>query len=314
MLSTSAAKETYDLVYTLHAGEPFVRIEVSGKAPTSQSSVVSASTFAQRGQLPDGLTHGTPYHWNDVEPVRYWYGPTFQATHDYVLPTVGGQAIASVLHGGTPAWCRDQGASLTDPPSTLLGVLFRSADDPSRGAAGTDPDRHTQSFAIGVPGAGLDPTTTAPLQQALAYQTPLAARVVTGAITGPFAPPASAQLAAVTGPGLVRAARTQPGSQSTAINATGVSSGVPTAFVLRLYTPGNQAASLAVSLPWSSKSQPIAASLVTALERPLPKAGLPNPPSSVTTGGTTVTVAAGTALTTLRVATQRRFVPGSNGK
>ncbi|HEX2252637.1 MAG TPA: hypothetical protein VHQ65_05170 [Thermoanaerobaculia bacterium] len=318
--SSTGLSEDYQIVYTLIAGEPFVRIEVTGRAPDAQSAVVAAFNVGQisTSTRSDGLTHGTTYHWTDVEPVPYWHGPTFQATHDYVLPTLGGEALAAIYQSGMPAWCRDQDNQQNDF-GLVLGVLFRSADGKQRGAAGTDPDRHTQSYALGVPGtAGLDPATCGPLQLGESFATPLFARRVPTEGTRPTRPwalPATAQLAAVTaGEGMIRAVRTQPGSQDPTVPTFAQTQGVPTAFVLRLYTPTNQATSLTVDLPWQSSQQPVDAGLVTALERPIEANGLPQPASSVSTSGGTVDVDAGQAITTLRIATRRPFVAGTDGK
>lgn len=305
----------YDVRYTLVKDEPFVRIRVRAAAPSSDCSVVTAFDFASSG-APDGLVHGTAYHWDDVEPIRYWWGPTFQSTHDYLLPTVAGTPIAAIYHGGVPAWCRDQGEQNEPPPGTVLGVLLRSASGQQRGAAGTDPDPHTQHFAVGIGGAaGLDPTTTAPLANALSFSTPLRS-ALPSAPTSLSTMPESSSLAGVTrGTGMIRAVRVQPGSAGVAPPTNPYTDdGVPTSFVLRAYVPTNQPETLTLDLPFESAQQPIDASLVTALEQPIVAEGLPQPPSSVSATGSTVTLQAGTALTTVRIQTRRVYVTPTNGK
>ncbi len=314
-LTDATSGDAYDVVYTLIADEPFLRIEVTGRAPDNQSSIVTVSQFGTDHTLPDGLTHGTPYHWDDVEPVRYWWGPTFQATHDYVLPTIDGQAIAAVYHGGMPAWCRDQGTQDGDGAGVILGVLFRSADGTERGAAGTDPDRHTQRFAIGGPGAGLVPTTCTPLQLGLSFSTALRARPVSSDEPLVRTLPASLSLASVSaGEGLIRAVRVQAGSAGTETLSSPATSGVPTSFVLRVYTPTNASTSLTLTLPAVSTSSSLTASLVTALELPIPTGGLTQPASSVATSGTQILATLGQALVTVRVATQRPYTTPDDGK
>jgi alpha-mannosidase len=325
VLTDATSNHDYEITYTLIAGEPWLRIAITGRAPDDQSSVVTVSQFGSGSTLPDGLTRGTAYHWDATEPVRYWWGPTFQATHDYLLPTISGQAIAAVYHGGTPAWCRDQGDSSGNGAGPILGVLFRSANGQQRGAAGTDPDVHTQHFAFGGPGAaGLDPTTCAPLQNGLTFSTPLHARrlpdaIASGATTRTL--PDTLSLASVSGAGLIRAARVQTGSGGTPTNTSPViTSGPPTSLVLRLYTPTNAPQTpLTVTLPslptGPTSGAPFEASLVTALEQPIPTDGLAQPASSIT--GTTnvqVSINAATALTTLQIVTQRAFVQPDNGK
>jgi len=316
VVQLSGAGESYELVYTLVAGEPFLRIEVTGRAPNDQSSVVTVSQLGAGQTLPDGLTHGTPYHWTDVEPVRYWWGPTFQATHDYLLPTIGGSAVAAVYHGGMPAWCRDQGDQQGNGAGRILGVLFRSADGTQRGAAGKDPDRHTQRFAIGVPGAGLVPTTCVPLELGLSFSTALRACPVGTDEPVARTLPESLSLASVsTGEGVIRAVRVQTGSAGTKTQSSPVTSGVPTSFVTRVYTPANAATPMPLTLTFPGvASGSLDASLVTALELPLPTGGLPQPASSVAVSGNQADLTMGQALLTVRVATNRPYVLPNSGK
>jgi hypothetical protein len=133
--------------------------------------------------------------------------------------------------------------------------------------------------------------------------------------------PETLSLASVSGAGIIRAVRVQTGSGGTPSSPNPVTtSGAPISFVLRLYTPTNAAQTpLTITLPslppGPPSSSPFAASLVTALELPLPTDGLKPPTSSITnTTDTQVSINATAALTTLRIVTQRTFVQPDNGK
>jgi hypothetical protein len=93
-------------------------------------------------------------------------------------------------------------------------VLFRSADGTERGAAGTDPDCHTQRFAIGGPGQ-------------VGSDEPLAR-----------AADASLSLASVGEgqPRVIRTVRVQTGSAGMETLWSPTTAGAPTSFVVRVYT------------------------------------------------------------------------------
>ncbi|MBX3588112.1 MAG: hypothetical protein KF796_15870 [Ramlibacter sp.] len=324
-LSDTLTGFSYGVVYTLVAGESFLRVSVSGRAPDNSSAVVVLFPMVDpTGNQPDGLAHGTPTHWDDVEPVRYWQGPTFQATHDFVLPTFQGHPFAGFYHGGMTAWCRDQGApGVTQPPvNTILGTLFRSANGTQRGAAGTDGDVHTQEFAVGVPGtAGLDPATGIPLKNGTSFATPLAVhpmetRAVGDSPTRRQTLPESLSLAGITsGPGILRAARPQAGSAGQPAPTNSISQQSLFSTVLRVYNPGNTSAALTLQAP--ACRSPLTASLVTALELPLQTAGFAQPVSTiapVSGASGQFQITAGTALTSVQLAGTRVYVASSDGK
>lgn len=314
----------YQVLYTLLAGESFLRVAVRGSAPNSQSAVVVENALVHAGQsTPTGLIHGTANHWDPEEPVPYWSGPTFQATHDFVLPTWQGLPFAAVYHGGMPAWCRAPG----DPGSEqnlIIGTLFRSTDGTQRGAAGTDGDTHTQEFAIGAPGGtSLDPTTGTPLKNGTSFSTPLQVRRIDSQPVGTSPTqrqtlPESLSLAGITeGPGILRAARPQAGSGGVPVPANANSTQSPFSLVLRVYTPVNNPAGTQLTLqtPAFQTQAPATACLVTALELPVVQQGLAQPVSSITPAGTnTFTLTAGAALTSVQVVGIRPYVQPSNGE
>jgi len=314
-LTDRVSGEFYNVTSTLHAQETFIRISVTGRAPNRESAVVVTSAVADAdGTLPNGITHGTPYHWNDVMPVRYWEGPTFQATHDYLLPTVGGIPVAAFYHGGMPAWCLDQGTAEGVGAGKILGVLLRNSNGIQRGAAGTDDDIHTQHFAIGVAGTGgLDPRTCAPLQMGLSFATPLSARALNLSVTVGQALPATLSLAGVTsGIGMLRAARPQQGSAGIT-SGNVVSKKPPFSVVLRVYSPTNDLETkLAIDLP-AFLDVP-SASIVTALELPPESAGLAQPECSVSAADGGISVAMGAALCSVQLIGSRRYVEPLNGR
>lgn len=316
-----AVVSTYEVLYTLIAGESFLRMAVKGRAPLAQSALVVQHMLVNTsGAAPDGLIHGTANHWDGEEPVPYWNGPTFQATHDFVLPTNSGVPFAAIYHGGIPAWCRN-----TDANSTILGTLFRNATGTQRGAAGTDNDIHEQEFALGAPaGASLDPTTATPLMNATSFSTALQVRQIKATAVGDSPTqrqtlPESLSLAGITeGPGILRAARPQAGSGGVAAPTDDQSKQSPFSLVLRVYTPANNPAGTQLTLQtpaFTTSIAPATASLVTALELPVVQQGLAQPASSITPdGANTFTISAGTALTSVQVVGTRPYVPSSDGK
>ena len=51
------------------------------------------------------IAHGTTYHWDDAPLVRYWTGPSMQATHDFAIPkNAQGTPLGAIYHGAMPAW------------------------------------------------------------------------------------------------------------------------------------------------------------------------------------------------------------------
>lgn len=208
--------QTYEKTYTLVADEPFLRMTATGAAPAQTSVMVQ---FPLAGRV-DEILHGTPYHWDRKTPQRAAYGLTFEATHDFIIPRFGGTPRAAIFHAGIPAWA-------VQPDGLVVGALWRNARKEqcdSYGALGTDPDAHTLDYALRVPTGVEPPETGAQLREALAFHTPLHARVV--ATAGPL--PQQLSLASLgAGPAILTAAKSGTAS--------------PRELILRVYQPTNAA-------------------------------------------------------------------------
>lgn len=199
--------------YELWAREPIVRIRVTGAAPAAATpggrgtSIVARFDLHAAAGSPSTLVHGTANHWIAADPVAYWHGPTFQATHDYVLPGPVERPVAMVVHGGVPAWAIDPA------DGCLLAALLRNAPGRTRGAAGTDIEVHTVEYAYGFPyDAAADGSA---LRAARAYATPLLAAPVGTDGSAARALPDAGQLAATDRPDAVlRSARVREASTS----------------------------------------------------------------------------------------------------
>ena len=254
--------------YILCAGEPFLRMTTTGSAP-AYTSVMAAFPFKN---AVTAITHGTPYHWTDVQPLSgFWGPPLFRPTQDFLLPQdARGTTMAAVYHGGMPAWA-------FDAQGVLIGCLLRNAPaDDGHGGTGSDPAPHTQHYALRVPTGLGAPSTGQPLQEALGFHTPLlAAALPQGIQYKGMLTEVQASLAALPSgsPAVLTVAK--PGSYD------------PTSLVLRLYQPTNTAQTLAVTLPGT----PSAATLVTATETVWSGSGSAAPAS----GGITVTMAGAVA-------------------
>jgi alpha-mannosidase len=254
--------------YLLCAGEPFLRMTTTGAAP-AYTSVMAAFPLAS---AVTAITHGTLYHWTDVQPLSgFWGPPMFRPTQDFLLPQdAQGATMAAVYHAGMPAWA-------FDADGALIGCLLRNtpADD-GHGASGSDPAPHTQHYALRVPTGLGAPSTGQPLQEALGFHTPLlAAALPDGQQYKGMLTETQASLAALPAgsPAVLTVAK--PGSYH------------PTSLVLRLYQPTNTAQTLAVTLP----ATPSAATLVTATETAWSGGGSTAPASN----GITVTMAGAVA-------------------
>jgi alpha-mannosidase len=321
--NTGAAQQRFEVLYTLVAGESFVRMAVKGRAPNSQSAVVVQNALVNAIKAkPTGLIHGTANHWDGEEPVPYWTGPTFQATHDFVLPSYFGEPFAAIYHSGMPAWCRDPDET-QDEPNMILGTLFRSANGSQRGAAGTDADIHVQEFAIGAPaGANLAPASCAALKNATSFASALQVQEIEISAVGDSPTlrqtmPDQLSLAGITeGSGILRAARPQAGSGDVPAPDNDQSSQSPFGLVLRVYTPTNQPGTqLTLQTPAFQTPTPAKAALVTALELPLSQPAFGQPMTSITPDGTnSFVITAGTALTSVQIVGMRPYVQPSNGK
>ena len=254
--------------YILCAGEPFLRMTTTGAAP-SYTSVMAEFPLAS---AVTAITHGTLYHWTDVQPLSgFWEPPVFQPTQDFLLPrNAKGTTMAAVYHAAMPAWA-------FDAKGALIGCLLRNTPgNKGHGATGSDPAPHTQHYALRVPTGLGTPETGQPLQEALGFHTPLVAAALPNSYQYPGMLTAThASLAALPAgsPAVLTVAK--PGSYD------------PTSLVLRLYQPTNTAQTVTVTLA----NKPSAATLVTATETKWTGAGSAAP----ATGGITVTMAGAVA-------------------
>ena len=112
----------YSLVY----GEPFLRIAVTGAAPSEYSVMVKVPFPSKVAQL----TYGTPYHWDTRAPRNYlgWptaetknvEGMTFEPTHEFVIRLdADDNYLAAIYHASTPGWAIDSNGA-------LLGCILRN--------------------------------------------------------------------------------------------------------------------------------------------------------------------------------------------
>ena len=272
---------SYFKVYTLVAGEPFLRMSTTGAAPPLSSVMVE---FPLAGTV-DELVHGTPYHWDSKAPERASYSPAFEATHDFLVARFQGTPRAAIFHAGTPAWTAQR-------DGLLLGVLLRNTRVEQcdfLGALGTDAEVHTATYALRVP-TGIEPSETgAQLREALSFSTPLVARAASTA--GPL-PPRFSLASIVSGPAMLTAAKSATTS--------------PYELILRVYQPSN--APVPVELTTAAAARFPAGSRLrvgarTALETALDPAGasrlrLRGSPSDIT-------FIAERAVTTLSITDQR---------
>ena len=282
----------YVVEYLLVADEPFVRMRTTGACPLNYS----AMTMFQLGAEVDAIVQGTPYHWDDAVQVRYWDGPSMQATHDFLIPeTTTGAPLAAIYHGAMPAW--GQGAQNS---ALLVGGLARNPGQNYFGwcqlplpPGGIDPDVHTMEYAFRVPtginvdsNGKADPGNGAQLIEALGYTTPLTALVAPGNSTNQL--PAAVSLASVSA---------ASGSAAPILTAVKPSEANPGNLILRVYQPSNAAMDVTVSLAGLRALGGTIqnASLVTALEQPITNAQTP------TVSGADVSFTAGLALATLNV-------------
>jgi alpha-mannosidase len=258
----------YVLEYLLVVGEPFVRMRTTGACPFGYSAMTQFQLSAE----VDAIAQGTPYHWDDAPQVRYWQGPSMQATHDFLIPeTTTGAPLCAIYHGAMPAW--GQGG---ENSPLLVGGLARNPGNnyfswceiPAP-PGGIDPDIHTLDYAFRVPtgistdGTGkADPSDGAQLREALGYNTPLLALVAPAASTGSM--PASVSLASV---------RATSGASQPILTAAKPSEADPGVLILRIYQPSNASMDVSLSLEGLEalcQSLGDKASVVTALEQAIP--------------------------------------------
>jgi alpha-mannosidase len=261
----------YTRTYSLVAGEPFLRMTLSGSLPAN-TSLFSRFTFAA-GRV-DSLTHGTPYHWSDATTIPYWPLPVFYATHNYLLPIVNGLAAAAIYHEGVPSWGYD------DQGNLLGNVLRNTLGSNDQGAVASDFDTHVQNYALRVPsGMAFDRSgprsgaavarTGQPLREALLFNTPMVAqRLTSPGSPGPY--PLDYSLAsAVESPAFITAAKAADDN--------------PSSVILRLYQPTGAALPVQVSTSVSAAG----ARVTTALEGAFAYPAQQPPTAALTSSGAT---------------------------
>jgi alpha-mannosidase len=281
---------SYLVEYALVAGEPFLRMAITGAAPLPADPSSGGTPYAVMVRFPlaaggsaatiDGVVRGTPYHWHDQLPVAYWSAPTFQATHHFVVPSAAGVQLAGFYHRDVPAWAiDDSGAMIACILRNTPGTDPWPSAPEGRGANGVDFARHRRAYALRVP-QGL--ATTSDLlptfEESWAYTAPLRAALAGAPSAGvsqqhpvDAALPATFSLAQVTsGNAILTVAK---GGKADA-----------GALVLRLYQPSNTSQSVTIAL-----AEQLAASAltpITALEQPISGAQ----PVAVTDNQATVTM------------------------
>ncbi len=254
--------ETFTKQYTLQAGEPLLRMTTTGSAP-SNTTVTVGFPFSD---AIDTMVHGTPYHW-DYKPTKdYRTGATgfnsiFQATHDFVVPQVGGNNLGAVYHGltrpvtdpvtpGVPvAWAVDD--------KTLLGVVLRNTSgDCNAGATGSDDGVYSVSYAFRIPGdlpqGNQAASSGTLLQEARQYNTPLIGRLVQSQ-QGSY--PTTFSLASVVQPASAMLTAAKDGTAN------------PEELILRIYQPTNTEQNVQLKLASALEGKPVR--VVTALEAPI---------------------------------------------
>jgi alpha-mannosidase len=272
------AGQPFETIYTLVAGEPFLRMHATGAAPTKTSVMVH---FPLAGQL-DALVHGTPYHWDRKSLERAPWGVSFEATHDFLVAELAGSPQAAIYHSGVPAWAaRHDGL--------LIGTLWRNAHIEQCdffGGIGSDADAHSVDYALRVPTGIAPPESGQALREALSFATPLFARVV--GRSGLLPPEQS--LASASPPTAI-------------LTAAKSATAAPQALVLRVYQPTN--APLEVELTGAARARvppgmQLSVRPVTALEEPLAPADAGS--LDIHGGPDRFRFLAGKALTTLSIA------------
>jgi len=280
IVSFPKATYVYVLTYSLVAGEPFVRMSVSGATP-SQTSVFVRFPFA--GGTVTSLTRGTTYHWADNPMVPYWEPPVFWATHNFVIPTNhDGVVLAAVYHDGMPSWGYDADGS-------LLGNILRNTYDGTApyGAGAWDHGLHTQRYALRIPDSLGDPTTGQPLQEALRFVTPMVARTIAPPPLSSNAYPASWSLASVSSP--------STSIPPAILTAAKPADSAPTDLILRVYQPTNLPQAVNIVTAINASRATVQTALEGAFQYQQPNAAI----SSATSSG--VTVQMNNALATLRL-------------
>jgi alpha-mannosidase len=281
----------YTREYILVAGEPFLRMRTTGACPFGYSLMTQFTLAADIATI----AQGTPYHWDDAPLVRYWLGPSMQATHDFVIPEdSSGAPLGAIYHGSMPAWGQVKGAVLVGGLSRNPGQNYFGWVDPVPPPMGIDPDIHTLEYAFRVPTGitlsntgATDPSAGAQLLEALGYHTPLMAFSIPNATSAKL--PATFSLASVAA---------VSGACQPIITAVKPAESDPNDLILRIYQPSNSSMDAVLSLAGIQSldsQQALQVIPVTALEQPIQGA------MSLKASASSYPFTAATALTTLRV-------------
>jgi alpha-mannosidase len=269
----------YTREYQIVAGEPFLRMIMTGAAPDTgpnpwpeaNNPGYSIMTSFPLAQPVATIVHGTPNHWTGVQPLPIWPAPIFQATHRFLLAeSDNNNILATIYHPEVPAWA-------IDGKGVLLGCLLRNTPGGPHGANGSDTAPHILHYALRVPAGLALPPGGQPLAEALSYTTP----PLTIAIpeTSSNTMPENYSRARISaGIGFILAAK--PGDVT------------PGTLVLRLYQPTNGVETLEVFLD----AMPSTVLPVTALEDVI-ESGIP----SITITETGFTIEMATALSTVQI-------------
>ncbi len=243
--------QMFEKEYQLIAGEPFLRMRSTGAAPTATSVLVR---FPLAGAIDD-LAYGTAYHWHHQVPARA-RTLTFEATHDFLVPSFQGHPLAAFFHAGVPAWAAQPGGG-------VFAALWRNAHQEVcdvYGASGIDAEPHTADYALRVASGIGDPEHGGQLREALAFEIPLQAMV--GTPSGTL--PRSFSLASAS-------------PDSAMITAAKASTADPSTLILRIYQPTDAPLQINVRTGAASRfpaTWRLGVSGRTALESDLPAAAV----------------------------------------
>lgn len=236
----------FEISYSLSAGEPFVRISVTGACPPNSSMFV----YFPLHNDPFSMHHGTPYHWDTKGFARFGTSPVFdgvfQPTHDFVDLRGHTEAGITIYHADVPAWALDKG-------STVVGCVLRNTGGDGcdgRGASGTDTGTHTIRYALRAPSPNRA-NTGAMLREARAFSSPLVGRFAPG---GGSAPP-------------VYSVAGTPANEPCLLTAAKRGTREEQEIYLRIYNPSNQERRVVLTTANFNGRLPRG---VTAVERPLP--------------------------------------------
>jgi hypothetical protein len=285
---------TFTTNYSLVYGEPFLRIAVTGAAPSGYSVMVKIPFTSEVAKL----TYGTPYHWTTCAPRNYlgWptadtsdvEGMTFEPTHEFVIPVdADNNYLAAIYHASTPGWAIDSNGN-------LLGCILRNTPGTQQAASGTDSDPHTASLAIRVAGklgtatqllspvVGCKPG--GPLGEALQFNNPLVGSVVPAGTTDELKSKMSIA---------------STSDQTAVITAVKAGTVNETDLILRLYQPTDEPREdlkikIDSEISKMYRNQTLNVAGQTALETPLESTNL-----ALQTTDKTITLTAPFALTTL---------------